>query len=75
MLHSLLQFSPEKMTFNRQELQDAYINNVIDGMDMDDCLALLFDFLDKDLDKYSDEELITEVNEYYPDLLKEDVTV
>ena len=63
------------MTFNRQELQDAYINNVIDGMDMDDCLALLFDFLDKDLDKYSDEELITEVNEYYPDLLKEDVTV
>jgi len=60
---------------NREQLQDAYINNVIDGMDMDDCLALLFDFLDKDLDKYSDEELITEVSEYYPDLLKEDVTV
>ena len=60
---------------NREQLQDAYINNVIDGMDMDDCLALLFDFLDKDLDSYSDEELITEVREYYPELLEEDVTV
>ena len=59
---------------NREQLQDAYINNVIDGMDMDDCLALLFDFLDKDLDSYSDDELITEVREYYPELL-ESVTV
>ena len=61
--------TPEKM--NREQLQDAYINNVIDGMDMDDCLALLFDFLDKDLDSYSDEELIAEVTEYYPELLEE----
>ena len=61
--------TPEKM--NREQLQDAYINNVIDGMDMDDCFALLFDFLNKDLDSYSDEELITEVSEYYPELLEE----
>ena len=56
---------------NREQLQDAYINQVIDGMDLDDCLALLFDFLDNDLDKYSDEELISEVKEYYPELIEE----
>ena len=60
---------------NREQLQDAYINNLIDGMDMDDCLAMLFDFMDQSFDSYSDEELITEVREYYPELLGEDVTV
>ena len=62
-------------TFDREQLQDAYINTVIDGMDMDDCLAMLFDFMDQSFDSYSDEELITEVREYYPELLDEDVTV
>lgn len=56
---------------NREQLQDAYINNIIDGLDMDDCLALLFDYMDKDFDSYSDNELITEVTEYYPELLEE----
>jgi len=56
---------------NRQELQDAYINNVIDGMDLKDCLAMLFDYMDQSFDSYSDEELITEVREYYPELLEE----
>ena len=55
---------------NRQELQDAYINEIIDGMDLKDCLALLHDFLDSDLDKYSDQELKEEVEEYYPHLLE-----
>ncbi len=54
---------------NRQELQDAYINNLIDGMDLKDCLAMLFDYMDQSFDSYSDEELITEVTEYYPELL------
>ena len=56
---------------NRQELQDAYIETIIDGMDLNDCLALLHDFMDADLDKYSDQELKEEVEEYYPHLLEE----
>lgn len=56
---------------NREELQEAYVNHVIDGMDMDDCLCLLFDFLNSDLEKYTDEELISEVKEYYPELIEE----
>ena len=55
---------------NRQQLQDAYINTVIDNMDHKDMWALLFDFMDADLDKYSDEQLITECKEYYPELLE-----
>ena len=56
---------------NRQELQDAYINEVIDGMDLKDMMALLFDMMDKEMDIYTDEELKTEVEEYYPHLLEE----
>jgi len=55
---------------NRQELQDSYITEIIDGMDLKDCLALLHDFLDADLDKYSDAQLIEEVSEYYPHLIE-----
>jgi hypothetical protein len=55
---------------NRQELQDAYINEIIDGMDLKDCLALLHDLMDKDMETYSDEELKEEVEQYYPHLLE-----
>lgn len=55
---------------NRTELQDAYINSVIDGMDLKDCLAMLFDYMDNDMDSYTEEELIAEVTEYYPELLE-----
>jgi hypothetical protein len=56
---------------NRRELQDAYITEIIDGMDLKDCLALLHDFMDADLDKYSDQQLKEEVEEYYPHLLED----
>ena len=56
---------------NREQLQDAYINEIIDGMDIKDMMALLFDMLDKEMDIYTDEELKEEVKEYYPHLLEE----
>jgi len=57
----------------RQQLQEEYINQVLEDMDIKDALALLFDFMSVDLDKYSDEDLIAEVGQFYPELL-EDVT-
>ena len=60
---------------NRQELQEAYISAMIEGMDMDDCLSMLYEYLDKEMDTFSDEELITEIGEYYPELLDDDVAV
>ena len=56
---------------NRQELQDAYINEVIDGMDIKDMMAVLFDMMDRDLDNYTDAELEGEVERIYPHLLEE----
>lgn len=56
---------------NREQLQEAYINQVLDDMDIKDAMALLFDYMDVDLDKYSDKELIEEVNQFYPELIVE----
>lgn len=56
---------------NRDELQAAYINTIIDGMDLKDLIALVYDQLDENLDKYTVNELIEEVEEYYPELLAE----
>jgi hypothetical protein len=57
---------------NRDELQAAYIDRIIDGMDLKDLIALVYDQLDENLDKYTVNELIEEVEEYYPDLLIEE---
>jgi hypothetical protein len=57
---------------NRDELQEAYINTIIDGMDLKDLIALVYDQLDENLDKYTVNELIEEVEEYYPELLSEE---
>ena len=56
---------------NRSELQDQLINSMIDGMDFKTMWSVLYDYMDESYDKYSDEELITEVKEYYPELLEE----
>ena len=58
-------------TMNRSELQQELINNVIDGMDFKTMWSVLYDFMDESYDKFSDEELMEEVNEFYPELLEE----
>ncbi len=54
---------------DRDELQDQYIQKTLDSLDLDDCLAMLYDYLNKDIDKLSLNELIEDVEEYYPELL------
>ena len=56
---------------NRDELQASYINQVLDDMDIKDMMALLYDYMDVEFDKYSVDELIEEVEEYYPHLLND----
>ena len=55
---------------NRDELQDTYINEIIDGMDLKDLIRIVYDNLESNLDQYSVDELIEEVEEYYPHLLE-----
>ena len=54
---------------DRDELQNNYVQEVIDGLDMKDCMAMLYDYLSNDIDKLTVDELIEDVQEYYPHLL------
>ena len=56
---------------NRSELQTALVEQMIDSMDLKTMTALVYDYMMEGYDKYSDEELITECEEYYPELLEE----
>ena len=56
---------------NRSDLQETYIHQLIDGMDHKTMYHLVYDTLDESLSKYSEAELITEVEDYYPELLED----
>ena len=59
---------------NRDELQDNLINQILDDMDIKTMMAILYDNMSESYDKYSIDELITEVKEYYPHILEESDT-
>ena len=58
-------------TMNRSELQDNMIQQILDDMDIKTMMAILYDNMSESYDKYSVDELIAEVEEYYPQLLEE----
>jgi len=65
--------SPHKAmtnTFDRDSLIEDYVQQLIDGMDMKTMECIVYDTLKDNLSSYSDEELITEVEEYNPELLE-----
>ena len=56
---------------DRDALQDAMINQILDDMDIKTMMAILYDNMGESYDKYSVDELIEEVEEYYPHLLED----
>ena len=56
---------------DRDELQANLINQILDDMDIKTMMAILYDNMDVEFDKYSVDELIEEVEEYYPHLLED----
>ena len=59
---------------NRDQLQDTMIRQILDDMDIKTMMAILYDSMSEDYDKYSDEEILEEVKEYYPHILEESNT-
>ena len=59
---------------DRDELQENLINQILDDMDIKTMMAILYDNMSESYDKYSDEELMEEVKEYYPHILEESNT-
>ena len=56
---------------NRDQLQDTMIQQILDDMDIKTMMAILYDSMSEDYDKYSDEEILEEVKEYYPHILED----
>ena len=56
---------------DRDQLQDSMIQQILDDMDIKTMMAILYDNMSESYDKYSVDELIAEVEEYYPQLLEE----
>ena len=59
---------------NRDQLQNDYIESIIDGMDHKDLWQFVYDTMEQNLETYSDEELVTEVKDYYPHLLEPSIS-
>ena len=60
-------------TFDRQALVEAYIDRLLDNMSTKDLLRIVGDQMEENITSYTDEELISEVESYYPDLLDPDL--
>jgi len=56
---------------NRTELLEAYIDRILDNMSTKDLMRIVGDQLEESFSILSDEELIAEVEEYYPELLED----
>lgn len=60
------------MVIDRKQLQNDYIERMIDGMDIDTLCTIVAEYMDYNLTDYTDEQLVNEVREYYPDMLEND---
>lgn len=56
---------------NRKAVQDAMVERIIGGMDLRDMYNFIADILDEQFDGYTDEQLLSEARENYPDLIEE----
>jgi len=56
---------------NKAELIDAYAQQLLDSMDNKTMEQFVYDTLKENLTNYTEEELITEVTDYYPELLED----
>lgn len=59
------------MVIDRKQLQRDYIERMIDGMDIDTLCTIVAEYMDYNLTDYTDEQLVNEVREYYPDMVDE----
>ena len=69
-LHQIMTETTDKI-IDRDALQDNLINQILDDMDIKTMMAILYDNMSNNYDSYTVDELIGEVEEYYPHLLEE----
>jgi hypothetical protein len=70
----ILEFEKMK-NIDRDQLVENYIQQIIEGMDIKSMERFVYDTMLENLTNYTDEELLTEVTDYYPELLENADTV
>jgi hypothetical protein len=70
----ILEFEKMK-NIDRDQLVEDYAHLIVEGMDMDTLVSFAYDTMVKNLTDYTDEELLGEVTDYYPELLGDVDTV
>jgi len=70
----ILEFEKMK-NIDRDQLVENYIQQMIEGMDYKTMERFVYDTMLENLTDYTDEELLTEVTDYYPELLEDAVAV
>jgi len=60
------------ITVDRAALVNAYIDRLLDNMSTKALARIVGEQIEENLISYTDEELISEVSDYYPDLLEYD---
>jgi hypothetical protein len=70
----ILEFDKMK-NIDRDQLVENYVQQMIDGMDYKTMERFVYDTMVENLTDYTDEELLTEVTDYYPELLENADTV
>jgi len=66
----ILEFEKMK-NIDRDQLIEDYIQQIIEGMDIKSMERFVYDTMLENLTDYTDEELLTEVTDYYPELLED----
>ena len=56
---------------NRDQLVSSYVDRILDNYTLKDLLRIVGDQLEENLSSYSDEELLSEIEESYPELIQE----
>lgn len=57
---------------NREQLIADYADRILDDMDHKTMSRIIYDMLVDEKETYTNEELETEIMDYYPDLLREE---
>jgi ATP-dependent Zn protease len=57
--------------FNRQTILDAYINRILDEMDIKDLIRIVGDYYEENFSEYTDEQLTSEIQDRYPELYQQ----
>ena len=73
---SFISFPSDPNIMNKEQLAQFKLNYaemIVDGMDWKTMEQFVYDSLNNNLDDYTVKELITEVKDYYPELLEESV--